>query len=148
MILPALACKNCSHPLPLPNALCPSPEQTAWPMGYLELAFLCPVCKHAYIYPARDVDQRDCGVPSLADKVRNVVQIILPCWEVDCKGRVPIHTLMAWDANAREEAPAMLAQATAHGVRCTEGHFLLGTMPRFGPLDAAHFDPRWGPGNL
>jgi len=54
---PALVCKNCSRPIPLPPAKRPdiSDGQGLWPEGGSRRNFLCPVCRHVHGYAAPDI---------------------------------------------------------------------------------------------
>ncbi len=149
MKVPALVCKNCHRPIPLPPAVDPAPEQPSWPGRYTEVGFLCATCKHAYVYSLHDVRESEVGEPSLADKVQNIFCIDVHCWwEGDCEGLVATRALMAFDADANDRASALLHQATAHGIRCTREHFLSGPIPPFGFRDGVHFDGAWKPGNV
>ena len=57
-LFPALDCKNCFRPIPLPPATRPDTleGQGLWPKGGSRRNFLCPACRHVYGYSAPDVE--------------------------------------------------------------------------------------------
>ena len=143
---PALVCKNCSRPIPLPPAKHPdtSEGQGLWPMGGSRRCFLCPACRHVHGYSAPDVQlvlpHTD---PRRADSSYNVVYIRLQCREQGCASILRIRTLMAPGKDPNEEVEAILASSQAHAVGCGNGHILNGTVVPYGLAFNARFDEDW-----
>jgi hypothetical protein len=143
---PALVCKNCSQPMPLPPATNPCTSQGlgSWPKDCAPRNFLCPTCKHVFVYSAQDVRGLPVEVaPRRANKMYNVVSIGLPCGAGNCASLLRIHTLMAFDADPLLEAPEVVAPSTAHDIQCGTGHTQSGPSQRMGMAYDAEFDPLW-----
>jgi hypothetical protein len=143
---PALVCKNCSRPIPLPPAKRPnaSEGQGLWPEGGSRRNFLCPACRHVHGYSAPDVQlvlpHTD---PRRADSSYNVVYIRLQCRERGCASNLRIRTLMASGKDPNEEVEAMLVSSQAHALDCGNGHILNGTIVSCGIAVDAGFDEDW-----
>jgi hypothetical protein len=143
---PALVCKNCSQPIPLPPAKCRDALEGhgLWPMGGSRRNFLCPACRHVYEYSAQDIRfmpaQTD---PRRAGTSYNVVYIRLQCGVQNCASILRIRTLMAFDKCPREETPAILASSQAHAIACGNGHVLSGPIIPYGLAFDVHFDADW-----
>src|ERR1039458_103560 len=132
---PALVCKNCSVPIPLPPAKRPDPSegQGLWPMGGSRRNFLCLACRHAYEYSAPDVQLMPAQTdPRRAGTSYNVVYIRLQCGVQNCASILRIRTLMAFDKCPHEEVPANLASSPAHAIACGNGHVLSGPIFPYG----------------
>jgi hypothetical protein len=143
---PALVCKNCSRPIPIPPAAHPDPSegQGLWLMGGSRRNFLCPACRHVNGYSAPDVQlMLPYTDPPRAGTSYNVVYIRLQCREQGCASILRIRTLMAFDKCLHEEAPAMLASSQAHAIACSNGHILCGQIVLYGLAFDAHFDEDW-----
>ena len=143
---PALVCKNCSRPIPLPPAVHPDPSegQGLWPIGGSQRNFLCPACRHVHGYSAPDLqlilphtDPRRVGMSY------NVVYIRLQCRVQGCTSILRIRTLMAFDKDPYEEAPIILASSQAHAIACGSGHILSGPIAHYDCALDAHFDEDW-----
>ena len=143
---PALVCKNCSRPMPLPPAKRPDTGQGQglWPKGGSGRNFLCPVCRHVHGYSVPDVqsmlsytDSRKAGTSY------SVVYIRLQCGVQGCSSILRIRTLMAFDKCPHEEATAMLASSEAHAIACGNGHVLNGPIVHYGLAFDANFDEDW-----
>jgi hypothetical protein len=107
--LPALVCKNCSRPIPLPPAVHPDTleGQGLWPMGGSRRNFLCPACRYVHGYSASDVQLiLPYTDPRRAGTSYNVVYIRLQCGVQNCASSLRIRTLMAFDKCPHEEIPA------------------------------------------
>jgi hypothetical protein len=140
----ALVCKNCSRPIPLPAAVYPSPDQPSWPADCAPRSFLCPTCRHVFVYlvsDVREVDFDQAAPPSI--KLQNVVRLAVPCGAGGCVGLVQMRTLMAFDANLYGEVPEILGQSTAHNIPCDKGHILSGPIRHTGTSFSAEFDKAW-----
>ena len=143
---PALVCKNCSVPIPLPLAKRPDPSegQGLWPMGGSRRNFLCLACRHAYEYSAPDVQLMPAQTdPRRAGTSYNVVYIRLQCGVQNCASILRIRTLMTFDKCPHEEVPAILASSHAHAIACGNGHVLSGPIFPYGLAFDAHFDEDW-----
>jgi hypothetical protein len=146
---PALICKNCSRPIPLPPPTHPdiSQHQPWWPMDGLPRNFLCSGCKHVFEYTAQDAHRVPVD-PMAQDQSRKfhiVVCIEVPCCAEGCEPPVKIHTLMASDADLIAGAAGVLAQSTAHEIPCSRGtHFLSGPCGGWSSVDAK-IDGDWEP---
>jgi hypothetical protein len=143
---PALVCKNCSRPIPLPPAKRPDISEGLglWPAGGSTRNFLCPACRNIYGYSAPDLklilphtDPRRSGTSY------NVVYIRLQCGVRGCASILRIRTLMAFDKRPDAEAPAILASSQAHGIACGNGHTLNGSIVTYGLALDARFDEDW-----
>lgn len=147
----ALVCKNCQRLIPLPAATHPAPEQPSWPADCADRSFLCPTCKHVYVYSIRDVRQMpfDESTPPNHLKRQDVVRIGLECGAGGgCPGLVQLRTLMAFDADLPREVPGLLAESNAHEIPCDRGHTLSGPCRPSGVNFAAQFDDAWELGNV
>jgi hypothetical protein len=143
---PALVCKNCSRPIPLPPAMHPeiSEGQGLWPMGGSRRNFLCPACRHVYEYSAPDVQSMPAQTdPRRAGTPYNVVYIRIQCGVRGCASLLRIRTVMAFDKDPHEETPAMLASSRAHAIACDGGHILSDPIAPYGLAFDAHFDEDW-----
>jgi hypothetical protein len=143
---PALLCKNCSRPIPLPPAKRPDTleGQGLWPMGGSRRNFLCPACGHVHGYSAPDVQLiLPYTDPRTAGTSYNVVYIRLQCRGQGCASILRIRTLMAFDKCPQEEAPAILASSQAHAIACSNGHILNGRIVPYGLAFDANFDGDW-----
>jgi hypothetical protein len=143
---PALVCKNCSLPIPLPPAKRPDPSegQGLWPVGGSRRNFLCPACRHVFEYSAPDVRL----MPAQTDPRRegtsySVVYMRLQCCVHGCDSILRIRTLLAFDKSPHEEAAAMLATSLAHAIACGNGHILTGPIVLNGLAFDASFDEDW-----
>ena len=143
---PALVCKNCSRPIPLPPAKRPDTLEGRglWPQGGSSRNFLCPACRHVHGYSAPDVklmlphtDPREAGTPY------NVVYIRLQCGVRGCASLLRIRTLMPFDICPHEEVTAALVSSQAHAIACGNGHILSGAIVAYGLALDAHFDEDW-----
>ena len=147
---PALPCKNCSRPIPLPPAAHPHASQGSWPRGNVRRNFLCPQCRHIYEYSAEDVEL----VPAEADPRKagtpyNVVAIRLPCGTPGgCASLVRIRTIMPFDIDPSQEALTLLAASVAHEIHCDGPHILSGPISQRGLAFDAHFDEDWQIGDV
>ena len=143
---PALVCKGCSWPIPLPAAVHPdtSEGQGLWPMGGSRRNFLCPACRHVYEYSAQDIQfmpaQTD---PRRANTPYNVVYIRLRCNVQGCAYLFRIRTLMAFDKDPHKEAPVILASSHAHAIVCGNGHILNGPIVPYGFAFDVQVDEEW-----
>jgi hypothetical protein len=143
---PALICKNCSRPIPLPPAKRPDTfqGQGLWPEGGSRRNFLCPACRHVHGYSASDIQlvlpHTD---PRGASTSYNVVYIRLQCGVQGCASILRIRTLMAFDKCPHEGATAMFASSQAHSIACGNGHILSGPVVPYGLAFDAHFDEDW-----
>ena len=143
---PALVCKNCSRPIPLPPAKRPnaSEGQGLWPEGGSGRNFLCPACRHVHGYSALDVHlvlpHTD---PRRAGTSYNVVYIRLQCREQGCASILRIRTLMASGKDPNEEVEAMLVSSQARAIGCSNGHILSGSIIPYGLAFDARFDEDW-----
>jgi hypothetical protein len=143
---PALVCKNCSRPIPLPPAKRPDTleGQGLWPQGGSRRNFLCPACRHVHGYSAPDVQlMLPHTDPRKAGTSYNVVYIRLRCGVQSCASIVRIRTLMAFDKETPKEAPVILASSCAHALQCGNGHILSGHTYPYGLAFDAHFDEDW-----
>jgi len=143
---PALVCKNCSRPIPLPPAIHPDPYegQGLWPIGGSRRNFLCPGCGHVHGYSAPDVQlMLPHTDPRTAGTSYNVVYIRLQCGVPDCASIIRIRTLMAFDKDPQKEAPIIFASSQAHAIDCGNGHLLSGPIAQYGLAFDAHFDEDW-----
>ena len=143
---PALVCKNCSRPIPLPPAIHPDPSegQGLWPIGGSQRNFLCPGCGHVHGYSAPDVQlMLPHTDPRTAGTSYNVVYIRLQCGVPDCASIIRIRTLMAFDKDPQKEAPIIFASSQAHAIDCGNGHLLSGPIAQYGLAFDAHFDEDW-----
>src|ERR1035441_6440 len=143
---PALVCKSCSLPIPLPPAKRPDTfeGQGLWPKGGSRRNFLCPACRHVHGYSAPDVQlMLPHTDPRRASTSYNVVYLRLQCGVQGCASILRIRTLMAFDKCPHEEAPGMLASSHAHAIACGNGDFLSGRIVPYGLAFDAHFDGDW-----
>jgi hypothetical protein len=143
---PALVCKNCCRPIPLPPARRPDTleGQGLWPEGGSRRNFLCPACKHVYGYSASDVElMLPYTDPRRAGTSYNVVYIRLQCAVQSCASILRIRTLMAIDKDPPKEAPAILASSCAHAIACSNGHILCGPIVTCGIAFDAQCDEDW-----
>ena len=143
---PALVCKNCSRPIPLPPAKQPdaSEGQGLWPEGGSRRNFLCPACRHVHGYSAPDVQLvLPHSDPRRASTSYNVVYIRIQCWVQGCTSIVRIRTLMAFDKCPHEEVTAMFVSSHAHAIACCNGHILSGPIVPNGLAFDARFDQDW-----
>jgi hypothetical protein len=143
---PALVCKNCSLPIPLPPAKRPDTleGQGLWPKGGSRRHFLCPACLHVHGYSAPDVQlMLPHTDPRRASMSYNVVYIRLQCRVQGCASILRIRTLMAFDKCPQEEASAILASSQAHAIACGNGHILSGRIVPYGLAFDARFDEDW-----
>jgi hypothetical protein len=146
---PALVCKSCSRPIPLPPAKRADPleGEGLWPEGGSRRNFLCPACKHVYGYSAPDVQlMLPHTDPRRAGTSYNVVYIRLQCAVQGCASILRIRTLMAIDKNPHKEAPVILASGYAHAIPCSNGHILDGPITPHGLAFDAKFDEDWETG--
>jgi hypothetical protein len=143
---PALVCKNCFRPIPLPPATRPDTleGQGLWPEGGSRRNFLCPACRHVDGYSAPDVQlvlpHTD---PRRAGSSYNVVYIRLQCGVQGCSSILRIRTLMAFDKRPHDEALAMLATSRAQAIACNNGHILSGLIVPYGLAFDVRFDEDW-----
>ncbi len=129
----AITCKNCSKLIPLPSS---------WPADAARRSFLCPICRHAYVYDGHSVHASITKGPP--GKLQNVVSIVVKCWwATGCDGAVRVHAPLAFDEELPEGALKIFAQSTAHEIPCDDGHFLNGPMLRSGPRELAYVDKQW-----
>ena len=143
---PALVCKNCSAPIPLPPAKRPDTSEGfgLWPMGGSRRNFLCPACRHVNGYSASDVQLiLPYTDPRRAGTSYNVVYIRLQCGVQNCASILRIRTLMAFDKCPHEEATAILASSHSHAIACGNGHVLSGPIVLYGLVFDARFDEDW-----
>jgi hypothetical protein len=143
---PALVCKNCSRPIPLPPAKRPdtSEGRGLWPQGGSSRNFLCPACRHVHGYSAADVKlMLPHTDPRKAGTAYNVVYIRLQCGVRGCASLLRIRTLMPFDKCPHEEATAALVLSQAHAIACGNGHILSGPIVPYGLALDAHFDEDW-----
>jgi hypothetical protein len=143
---PALTCNNCSRHIELPRATHSDTSLGlgAWPMDGAARNFLCPVCKHVFVYSAHDVRPTPVQAdPRTGNKPYNVVLIEVPCGVGNCGSLLRIRTLMAFDADPILEAPEVVALSTAHEIPCDKGHIQNGPAIRTGTAYNAEFDPLW-----
>jgi len=143
---PALVCKNCSRPIPLPPAKRPdtSDGQGVWPEGGSRRNFLCPACRHVHGYSAPDVQlMLPYADPRRAGTSYNVVYIRLQCRVQGCASILRIRTLMALDKNPHKEAPVILSSSCAHAIACGNGHILCGPIASYGLAFDARCDGDW-----
>ena len=143
---PALVCKNCSQPIPLPPAKRPDTleGQGLWPKGGSRRNFLCPACRHVHGYAAPDLQlMLPHTDPRRAGTSYSVVYIRLQCRVQGCASILRIRTLMAFDKSPDEEVPAMLASSLAHEIACGNGHILNGPIVHYGLACDARFDEDW-----
>jgi hypothetical protein len=143
---PALVCKNCSRPIPLPPAKRPdtSEGRGLWPQGGSNRNFLCPACRHVHGYSAADVKlMLPHTDPRKAGTAYNVVYIRLQCGVRGCASLLRIRTLMPFDKCPHEEATAALVLSQAHAIACGNGHILSGPIVPYGLALDAHFDEDW-----
>ena len=147
---PALICKNCSRPIPLPPAKRPDTfqGQGLWPEGGSGRNFLCPACKHVHGYSAPDIQlMLPYTDPRRASTSYNVAYIRLQ-WEVQgCASIIRIRTLMAFNKCLDEEATAMLAASQAHAIACGNGHSLNGPIVHKSLAFDVHLDEDWETGD-
>ena len=143
---PALVCKFCSRPIPLPPAECPDTfeGQGLWPKGGSRRNFLCPICRHVHVYSAPDVELMLAHTdPRTEGTSYNVVYIRLQCGVQGCASILRIRTLMAFDKRPHEEAMVILASSQAHAIACSNGHVLSGPIVPYGLAFDARFDKDW-----
>jgi hypothetical protein len=144
---PALTCKGCSRPIPLPPAAHPDASRGhgSWPRGNVRRTFLCPQCRHLYEYSAEDVGSFPAEAdPRKADTPYNVVCILLPCvTQGGCPSLVRIRTVMPFDKDPKMEALTLLASSVSHGIHCDGHHILSGPVSPYGLAFDAHFDKDW-----
>lgn len=143
---PALDCKNCFRPIPLPPATRPDTleGQGLWPKGGSRRNFLCPACRHVHGYSAPDVQlMLPHTDPRRASTSYNVVYIRIQCGVKGCASILRIRTLMAFDKCPHEEAAAMLPSSQAHEIACGNGHSLSGPIVLYGLAFDAKFDEDW-----
>ena len=146
IFLPVLSCKNCSRPIWLPPPTHPDRSQGLgmWPRDASKRTFLCPLCRHLYEYSAHDVQPPPVPAdPHKSNTSQNVVCILLPCGVKGCVALLRIHTVMAFDTDPREEAPAMLVSSIAHGIVCDKGHTQSGPITHLSAGFDAYFDEDW-----
>jgi hypothetical protein len=141
--VPAILCKSCTLPIPLPQATHPDPSRGlgSWPKDRARRNFECPACGNIYEYSAKDVELA-LTVPPSGSRPRSVVSIELPCGVVGCVTRVRIQTLMEVDADLRKAPKDVIARSFAHAIRCEIGHTLTGIAKQGIPC-SAHFDEDW-----
>jgi len=147
---PALVCKSCSRPIPLPPAKCPdtSEGQGLWPKGGSRRNFLCPACRHVHGYSAPDIQlMLPYTDPRRASTSYNVAYIRLQCEVQGCASIIRIRTLMAFNKCLDEEATAMLAASQAHAIACGNGHSLNGPIVHKSLAFDVHFDEDWETGD-
>ena len=143
---PALVCKNCSLPIPLPPAKRPDTleGQGLWPNGGSRRNFLCPACGHVHGYSAPDLQlMLPHTDPRRAGTSYSVVYIRVQCAVQGCASILRIRTLMAFDKCPDEEVPAMLASSLAHAIACGNGHILNGPIVHCSLACDARFDEDW-----
>ena len=143
---PALVCKNCSRPIPLPPAKHPDAleGEGLWPEGGSRRNFLCPACRHVHGYSAQDVQlMLPHTDPRRAGTSYNVVYIRLQCGVQGCASILRIRTLMAIHKDPHREAPVILASSCAHAIACGNGHILCGPIAPFGLDFDADCDEDW-----
>jgi hypothetical protein len=146
---PALVCKACFRPIPLPPAKHPDTVegQGMWPEGGSRRNFLCPACRHVHGYSASDVQSMLPHTdPRRAGTSYNVVYIRLQCSVQGCASIVRIRTLMAIDNDPHKEAPVILASSCAHAISCTNGHIVCGSIVTSGLAFDARYDEDWETG--
>jgi hypothetical protein len=143
---PALICKNCSRPIPLPPATHPGTleGQGLWPKGGSRRNFLCPACRHVHGYSAPDVQlvlpHMD---PRRSGSSYSVVYIRLQCGVRGCSSILRIRTLIACDKCPHDEALAMLVTSCTQAIACNNGHILNGPIVPCGLAFDARFDEDW-----
>jgi hypothetical protein len=145
-LFPALDCKNCFRPIPLPPATRPDTleGQGLWPKGGSRRNFLCPACRHVHGYSAPDVElMLPYTDPRRESTSYNVVYIRIQCGVQGCASIVRIRTLMAFNKSPHEEAAAMLLSSQAHAIACGNGHSLSGPIVLYGLAFDAKFDEDW-----
>ena len=143
---PALVCKNCSRPIPLPPAKRPDTVegQGLWLKGGSGRNFLCPSCRHIHGYSAPDVQwMLSYTDPRRVGTSYNVAYMRLQCGVQGCASIVRIRTLMAFDKCLLEEAAAMLVSSQPHAIACGNGHVFSGPIVLYGLAFDAHFDEDW-----
>jgi hypothetical protein len=143
---PALVCKNCFRPIPLPPAKLPDTFEGRglWPEGGSKRNFLCPACKHVHGYSAPDVELTlPYTDPRKASTSYNVVYIGLQCRVQGCGSILRIRTLMAFDKCPLEEVTAIFVSSHAHAIACGNGHTLSGPIVASGLAFDARFDEDW-----
>jgi hypothetical protein len=143
---PALVCKHCSRPIPLPPAKYPDTfeGQGLWPVGGSRRNFLCPACRYVHGYSALDVRlMLPYTDPRRESTSYNVVYIRLQCGVQGCSSILRIRTLMAFDKRPHEEATALLASSQAHAIACSNGHSLSGPIVPSRLAFDARFDEDW-----
>ena len=143
---PALACKNCFRPIPLPPATRPDTleGQGLWPEGGSRRNFLCAACRHVHGYSAPDVQlMLPHTDPRRAGTSYNVVYIRIQCGVQSCVSILRIRTLMAFDKCPYEGSAAMLISSQAHAIACGNGHILSGPIVLYGLAYDAKFDEDW-----
>jgi hypothetical protein len=143
---PALVCKNCSWPIPLPPAKRPDrlEGEGLWPEGGSRRIFLCPACRHVHRYAAADVQlMLPHTDPRRAGTSYNVVYIRLQCGVQGCTSILRIRSLMAFDKCPHEEASAILASSQGHAIACDNGHILSGSIVPYSLVLDSRFDEDW-----
>ena len=147
---PALRCKKCLEPMPLPIVVpaCTSAGLGSWPADCKPRSFLCPRCKHAFVYLVEDVNPVSFDEAALGPthKAPNVVFLYaVRCWgTAPCQGVLQIDTFFG-----AEEVRDVLAQATVRGIDCGQGHILNGPIPPPMIVRAvAQLDEAWKQGEV
>jgi len=141
--VPALRCKSCTRPIPLPPATHPDPSRGlgSWPKDRARRNFECPACGNIFEYSARDVELALTATPS-GSKPRGVVSIDVPCGVEGCAIHLRIQTLMEIDSDLQKAPREWIVRGFAHAIRCEVGHTLTGTA-KHEVRYFAHFDEDW-----
>jgi hypothetical protein len=144
---PALVCKSCLYPIPLPPAMRPDTFEGlgSWPTGGVIRNFLCPQCKRVYEYSAHDVQFLPVGRdPRREGMFYNVMSILLPCGVEGCGTLLTIRTILASDTDAHEKALEQLVASSAHEIHCDgRQHMLNGPILPFGTAFDVMYDDDW-----
>ena len=137
----AFLCKNekCLRPIVLPETAKPGTDgHQFWPADGASRNFLCIACNHLYEYSAQDI--RLAWLTG-AEKDANPATRSIVCFEVacgvrGCASRLSIYTVTGPDSDLTERGLEVLKAATAHDVRCFEGHVWNGSRLVGGPFKA------------
>lgn len=137
-----LLCKDCKRPIPLPNAAVPeSTEITTWPRGAAHVPLICTYFGHTYEYSSTDFEPSAAPVHARS-KPRCVAMIEVPCGSGGCSGTIKIRTVVDFDSDVCQMAPALLENTTLHDIQCGKGHFISGRSQGLSSYDAS-FDENW-----